>query len=674
MDQDIQQQIDSLFAEDDNKSDNNGVFLNEENLDNPIKSKEEAQKDKIDSANEEELNKQDDPRPLYEQYSYGSQQPATEKSLSSKELEKKIEDTYGSSYPDEKAGTQDSGRDSSILNITSQEKQDELKEKMRSIDINEKEKEVRTNAANLGFGYINLKGIPILPDALRVVSEEESKKLGIICFYFRERKEIRIAILKENIAKQEVRELIRQIMDNYGNVQVNLYITSQESMSYALKMYKTLPKIEIQTDEIKILEQDIAKQNEEISNLSQLEEKCKKANATEILSLIISTAIKTEASDIHIEAEKNGIQLRFRIDGILHDAAALSKDIWDKLISRIKLNSKLKLNIKDKPQDGNFSAHMGKQEVDFRVSTLPTAYGESIVMRILYHEKIKGFTLDKLGIGEHIEKILLEEIEKPNGMIVVTGPTGSGKTTTLYAILNKLNTQDNKIITIEDPIEYIIEGVNQSEVNEEKGYTFAKGLRSIVRQDPDIILIGEIRDQETVDIALNAALTGHLVFSTIHANSAAGVIARFLALNAKPYLLAPAVNVSIAQRLVRRICPDCKQKDSPNERTQEKIRQELEVIPDHLKHKFNIDLNSMQFYKGQGCDKCNGIGYKGQVGLFEIFQITDETRDMILIGDISEHKLTQIAIQKGMITMVQDGILKAINGVTSLDEVFRVVQ
>ncbi|HRY63624.1 MAG TPA: GspE/PulE family protein, partial [Patescibacteria group bacterium] len=269
--------------------------------------------------------------------------------------------------------------------------------------------------------------------------------------------------------------------------------------------------------------------------------------------------------------------------------------------------------------------------------------------------------------------IVEKEIAKPNGLLVITGPTGSGKTTTLYSILNKLNTADNKIITVEDPIEYKLEGINQSEVKEDKGYTFAKALRSIVRQDPDILLVGEIRDQETVEIVLNAALTGHLVLSTIHANSAAGVIPRFMALGAKPYLLSPSINVSIAQRLVRRVCNFCKQPVVLDDKEKERVAQEMGSLPEKRKQMVGMtEFNNPVFYKGQGCKECSGLGYKGQVGIFEILQITDELKQMILDGDVSEQQIRQAAIKNGIVTLAQDGILKAMQGITSLEEVFRV--
>jgi type II secretory ATPase GspE/PulE/Tfp pilus assembly ATPase PilB-like protein len=480
---------------------------------------------------------------------------------------------------------------------------------------------------------------------------------------------MRLAILKDN---EMTRIFINGLRAEYSNIDIKVFLTSQNSFNAAFKLYTFLPKIIKHPDEVKILESDLEKSVSELNDLSELEKRVKRTSITEIFSLILAAAIKIEASDIHIEAEEKAIELRFRIDGVLHTVAKLNKDSWDHLISRIKLNAKLKINVKDKPQDGHFSVKINQQSIDFRVSTLPTAFGESVVMRILYHDKVKNMNLDKLGIEGYNREIIDKEIKKPNGMVIITGPTGSGKTTTLYAILNKLNTTDNKIITIEDPIEYKIEGINQSEINKDKDYTFAKALRSVVRQDPDIVLVGEIRDKETAEISLNAALTGHLLFSTLHTNDAVGAIPRFLSLGSKPYLLAPAINVSIAQRLVRKVCEYCKQEENLNEETKEIIKQEMESLPESYKNKMEFDIKNLKFYKGKGCKKCTGLGYKGQLGIFESFVITDEIRDLILVDKVSEHQLNEVAHKNGMITMRQDGILKAAKGITSLDEVLRV--
>lgn len=548
---------------------------------------------------------------------------------------------------------------------------EELQDKIKKIELERKEAEVQAEANIIGLGYINLIGLPIVPEALRLIDENKAHQLGVVCFMYRQDKEARLAMRSYN---QSVKELIAEIKEQHDNLLIGLYLTSEASINAAWELYSRLPKIIKQVDDVTILEKDISSIAIADDNINGLSTRLKKASTTEILSLIIASAIKVEASDIHIEAEENKIQLRFRIDGVLHTVADMERLVYEKLISRVKLNSKLKINVKDKPQDGNFSVHIAGKEIDFRVSSLPTSYGESIVMRVLYHDKVKGFTLDKLGIEQYYADLLQREINRPNGMIIVTGPTGSGKTTTLYAILNKLNTENNKIITIEDPIEYKIEGINQSEVKPARDYTFSKGLRSIVRQDPDIILVGEIRDTETAEIALNAALTGHLVFSTLHTNDAVGAIPRLLALGAKTYLLAPALNIIVAQRLVRRLCPECRQAMIPASEEQNRVNDEILAWPDKYRHFLPAAglVHELKFYRSHGCSACHGLGYRGQVAIFEIFVVTDQVKEIILSSGMSELKLKEIARDNGMISMAQDGILKAASGITSLEEIFRV--
>lgn len=646
---DLQKQIDDLISVPFKGSNvaslpkNEDEFLSEENNQSELTAEQTVGEKKNGAAAASELRENSQPeekqRPLYER-------AADENSL---KANKKNDDF--------------------LENVASVDKQEQLADKMAQLALARKEEEVKETALSQGLGYINLRGLPIMPEALHLIAENESREKGIIAFMYKKGIGIRVAVVEYNSAAQEI---IARLSKEHEGIEVSVYLTSKASMDGALKMYAALPKIIPRVDELAILESDLEKSAAELKDLKELAETIKKINITQVLSLILSAAIRVEASDIHIEAEESGINVRFRVDGVLHNIAMLEREIWDKLVSRIKLSSGLKINIKDKPQDGNFSVHIKSEPIDFRVSTLPTAYGESVVMRILYHAKVKGVNLDNLGIEEYNRKILDKELAKPNGMLVVTGPTGAGKTTTLYAILNKLNTAENKIITIEDPIEYKIKGINQSQVNKDRDYTFAKALKSLVRQDPDIILVGEIRDKETAEISLNAALTGHLLFTTLHSNDATGAIPRFLALGAKPYLLAPALNISLAQRLVRKICEHCRTEEAIDETKKERIGQELWSISDQYRNLLPEDINNLKFYKGKGCEKCAGLGYKGQIGIFEIFQVTDEIRDMILADNVSEHKMKEMAVKNGMITMVQDGILKAIRGVTSLDEVFRV--
>ncbi|HEX9664543.1 MAG TPA: GspE/PulE family protein, partial [Patescibacteria group bacterium] len=412
----------------------------------------------------------------------------------------------------------------------------------------------------------------------------------------------------------------------------------------------------------------------EVSLITDLDKKIKGISVTEVVTAIISLALQIEASDIHIEAEENDVKVRYRVDGILNDATVLPKETWPKITSRIKLLAGLKINIENKPQDGRFTIFLSKDQVDVRVSVIPTTYGESIVMRLLRSTAV-GLKFEDLGITGRAFADIENEIKKPNGMIITTGPTGSGKTTTLYAVLTRLNTTATKIITLEDPIEYKLEGINQSQVDRSKGYTFAEGLRSILRQDPDIVMVGEIRDLETADVAINAALTGHLVISTLHTNSAAAGIPRFMAMGVKPFLLAPALNAIVGQRLVRKICPACREEVELDTKTRGEVLKILEKIPPETAAQIlTEELHQLKFYKGGGCVECHGIGYKGRIGIYEIMIMVKEIEDLILAGQVSEFKMQEVAVKNGMVTMVQDGLIKASRATTTVDEVFRVAK
>lgn len=369
----------------------------------------------------------------------------------------------------------------------------------------------------------------------------------------------------------------------------------------------------------------------DIAGFKKAIEKNLDKKTSELMEVILAGGIALEASDIHIEPEKGQGKIRVRIDGVLFDVLSVNTDIYNNLSSRIKLLSKLLLNVSNRPQDGRFSILMGKEEIEIRTSSVPAEFGESLVLRILNPKR--AVSMKDLGLSKDIEEILKKEIKKPNGMILCAGPTGAGKTTTLYAFLKEIAHPEIKAITIEDPIEYHIDGVSQTNVDEEKGYTFANGLKAIVRQDPDVILVGEIRDRETAGISMQAALTGHLVLSTVHANDASGAIARLIALGEKVENISPAINVIIGQQLVRRLCPKCK----------------------------------------KGCSFCNFTGYKGRIGIFEVMQLDDEMKKYILTSP-SAVDLKKKAVKNGMILMKEDGLKKVKEGITTIEEIERVIQ
>jgi type II secretory ATPase GspE/PulE/Tfp pilus assembly ATPase PilB-like protein len=460
-------------------------------------------------------------------------------------------------------------------------------------------------------------------------------------------------------------------MGERHHANAKIYIISENSLEKVLKLYANLPVVKPITKDINITDEELNKFKEGVIDFRSLESQFKNVSISDILTLMIASALKVNSSDIHVEAEEKGIVVRYRIDGILHDVATLPKEEWKKFISRIKLLAALKINITDRPQDGRVSLILSSGSLDVRVSTMPTVHGESVVMRIL-HSGSKGVTYDELGLRGDAYNHLKKEVERPNGMIVTTGPTGSGKTTTLYAILRTLNKPGVKIITLEDPVEIKMEGINQSQVDASRDYTFAKGLRSILRQDPDICMVGEIRDLETAEIAIQAALTGHLMLSTIHTNSASGAIPRFLSMGVKPFLLAPALNSIIGQRLVRRVCPQCAEEDRLAPEVFDKVVQLMEVLPEAEKK--NIDLKKLHFYKGKGCEACSGLGYKGRIGIYEIFTMSKEVEQVILSAQVSEYVIQELAVKNGMVTMVQDGLLKALDKITTVEEVFRVTE
>jgi type II secretory ATPase GspE/PulE/Tfp pilus assembly ATPase PilB-like protein len=417
----------------------------------------------------------------------------------------------------------------------------------------------------------------------------------------------------------------------------------------------------------------------EVKNIPGLKEKIKNSlegRLSEILEIILVGAIHLRVSDIHLEPKERQAKLRARVDGLLQDVLFFENEIYKKLVSRIKLLSALKLNIEDRPQDGRFSISMPEDPqaaitksylIEVRVSTLPTEYGETIVMRILNPKNL--INLENLGLRKDLAEVFEREIKKPNGMIIVTGPTGSGKTTTLYAFLKKIQKPENKIITIEDPIEYHLKGISQTQVNPKRGYDFANGLRSIMRQDPDVVLVGEIRDLETANIALQAALTGHLVFSTLHTNDAAGTIARLQSLGEKPVNIAPAINMAIAQRLVRRVCKKCAKKEKVSPTVLEKFKKFLKNIPKEIKTVKLVPETKIP--KAVGCKECNFTGYKGRIGIYEALLIDDDMEKFILTSP-SIGGLREKAVKKGMITIYQSGILKVLEGITTIEEVERV--
>ncbi len=419
--------------------------------------------------------------------------------------------------------------------------------------------------------------------------------------------------------------------------------------------------------QLQISEDLILKMKGAILNIKAFQEELEKNKGSDIsllLNALLFGALSLEASDVHLEVEADQTKIRLRLDGALFDAGVLEKETYLQVLNRLKLFSGVKINITQKPQDGRFAILAGNTEIEIRTSTLPSEFGETVVMRLLNPKNL--ISLNELGIRSDMAQILKEEIKKPNGMIISTGPTGSGKTTSLYAILKTINAPDIKIITIEDPIEYRLAGISQSQVDETKGYDFATGLATIVRQDPDVILVGEIRDQETASIAIQAAMTGHLVLTTLHTNDAAGTISRLQALGEKAENIAPALNLVIAQRLLRKICPKCAKEKTLSLKEATFINKNLENL--FKKGVCKKVTEKTKILTAQGCESCNQMGYNGRIGVYEFLLVDDEMENFINKNP-SIVNLKVEAKRKGMTTMFQDGLIKILEGITTFEEV-----
>lgn len=510
-------------------------------------------------------------------------------------------------------------------------------------------------AGELSMTYQNLFHYQPNPAAVSIISKELATTARIFT-YDKTGPEVKLAI--SNPASPATIEGLKTLesMDEY---QFSPVLVSESTMDYLLALYDVFAPAQKHQEDIAISEEK-KEQFTKLSNLKNLQDALATTSASEITETMFAGAVGMTASDIHIEPTKDSVRIRYRLDGVLQDITNIPLAQLHSLIDRIKMTAGMKLNITEAAQDGRFSIAGPNGTYDIRVSLLPTQYGESAVMRLLPQEG-HFISLEEIGFSPEVKKWVDEAIREPNGLILNTGPTGSGKTTTLYAILNTINAPGTKIITVEDPIEYRMQGVTQTQVNAEEDYTFANALRAIVRQDPDIVLVGEIRDQETAEIAVNAALTGHLVLSTLHTNDAAGAIPRLTDLGAQPKLFADALRLIIAQRLVRRLCPKCKK--SAYTPTPEELTKLAALAP-----KATLPT---QLYKAVSCPECNNTGYKGRIGIFEVLRVTPEIKEKINAG-AGAAEIKEIAVSQGMITLFQDGLNRVIDGVTTLDELFRV--
>ncbi len=537
----------------------------------------------------------------------------------------------------------------------------QTKKVISSFRKKEEEEITSAYAAQVNLPYADTNLIPISNDDVKLLKEDDCRHFGLAIVHYKS-KIATIAILNPNHAGQK--EFLKKLTDERG-WKIKRIIISRSNMERIWDKYKRIVFVDVLDKmSLSMSEQDLAQFEEEMKDLLTLKNRIAELPVTKILDIILAGAYKIGASDVHLEPQDKELRLRYRIDGVLQDVAYLPLNIFNSVSSRIKIMSGMKINLREIAQDGTFEIHLADKKVPLRVSVIPGNFGESIVMRILDPDSIR-VKVEDLGLQGLAYEIIQRQMEAPNGMILNTGPTGSGKTTTLYSIINKLNTPNKKIVTIEDPIEYELTGISQTQIEKSKGYTFANGLRAIVRQDPDIILVGEIRDDETADIAINSSLTGHLVLSSLHTNNAMGAVPRLIELGVKPTVISPALNAVIGQRLVRKLC-ECKEAYVPAKESIESIKKIISIISP--KAKVDVPKEIKTLYRPKGCVKCNNLGYKGRIGIFEVLTINEEIEKLIL-DMAGETELAVAALEAGMITMLQDGILKALAGITSIDEV-----
>ncbi len=521
-------------------------------------------------------------------------------------------------------------------------------------------------ARTLKIPYFNLQITKPEIDALKYVNKELAEKAKAIPIK-KEKNRIILGVIdpyNEDFLK------LKESLEKQG-FEVSFGIISSKSLEIGLEEYRFLSQkrisyiktFEINPEVLKEVEEKITRK-EELQNLMK---NIIQENPFLILDYLIAGALKFNASDLHFEPQENQILTKYRLDGMLYEIFSFPRNIYNLLKNRIKVLSGLMINITHKPQDGSFSLNLPDKKIDLRVSVIPSSYDEAIVMRILNFNQVMK-KLEDLGLRSDDLEILEKAILAPNGLILTTGPTGSGKTTLLYAILLKIKKPELKIITIENPIEYHLEGIQQTQVDENKGFTFSVALRSFLRHDPDIILVGEIRDKETAETALQASLTGHLVLSTLHTNDSLGAIPRLISLGVDPKLIPPAIRLIIAQRLVRKACPNCREEYCPDENLKNKIKEKLKNLPERVKLKVNLD--NFVLVKTKGCFQCFETGYQGRIGIFELLRITKDLEELIYQKP-SEAEILKI-VEKDFVNLQQDALIKALEKITTLEEVERV--
>ena len=522
---------------------------------------------------------------------------------------------------------------------------------------------VKAKADFLRVPFVDLENIGFSPEALTLVPESVAQKYKIVPYNLDTKNKI-LSVAMVNPLDLETIEFL----EKKTNLKISVAIALEKQIVTFVKE-KYIREKNITSEVTRAL--DERKTEEDIVKLAE-EKVAVEAPVAKIVTTILEYAVRSRASDVHIEPQEDNVRIRYRIDGILQEKYLLPRNVHDAVISRIKILSNLKIDEKRIPQDGRFFFTTDGNDVDLRVSTLPTTYGEKVVMRLLQKAQ-KVPTLQDLGLRGLALKNLMNAIQRPHGIIIVCGPTGSGKTTTLYSVLDIVATSKVNVVTIEDPVEYQMKGVNQVQVNVQAGLTFASALRSFLRQDPNVIMVGEIRDQETADLAVNAALTGHLVFSTLHTNDASGVPPRLLDMGVEPFLLTSSLNCIVGQRVLRKVCKDCVgEMEIPPDKLTE-LKSTLGPIYDMIEDKFKKEGKKIMLPKIVGCEKCNNTGYLGRIAIYEVMPVSEKLSKLI-VSKGAASDIQRTAMEEGMITMKQDGYVKALEGITSMDEVIRVAQ
>lgn len=555
-----------------------------------------------------------------------------------------------------------------------QEKLDELnlkllktgqseEELIRASKIISDEDFVKAKAEFLNIPFVDLETIGFSPEALSLVPESVAQKYRIVPYHFDAKNKILNVAMVDPLDLETVEFLEKKTGLNIKTgISLEKQIDSFIREKYAQEKGIT-SEVNMALNERKEEEKVVRAKSEAVSS---------EAPVAKIVTTILQYAIKARASDVHIEPQEDNVRVRYRIDGILQEKYLLPRNVCEAVVSRIKILANLKIDEKRVPQDGRFFFSADGNDIDLRVSTLPTTYGEKVVMRLL-NKSQKVPTLPDLGLRGRALKNLMDAITRPHGIIIVCGPTGSGKTTTLYSVLDIVATPKVNVVTIEDPVEYQMKGINQVQVNPQAGLTFASALRSFLRQDPNIMMVGEIRDSETAELAINAALTGHLVFSTLHTNDASGVPPRMLDMGVEAFLLVSSLNCVVGQRVLRKVCPNCAKEVDIPEDIVAKFKKDLGPIYTMMEEKWKSEGKHLQMPQVVGCDKCNNTGYLGRIAIFEVMPITEKISKLIIERAIASD-IKKEAMEEGMLTMEQDGLVKVLEGVTTIDEVLRVAQ